>query len=63
MEHITPGGGRTVATTVRLPAVVWSALRQLAEQRALAGAGRPSLSAVVAALVEAETKRQVPRAV
>lgn len=55
---------RTIATTIRVPGRIWSALRQLAEQRALAGTGRPNVSAVVAELVEAETKRQeaAPRA-
>jgi hypothetical protein len=49
---------RTIATTIRVPGRVWSALRQIAEQRALADGGRPSLSAVVAELVEREVSRR-----
>lgn len=50
--------GRVIATTIRVSPAIWSALRQLAEQRALAGTGRPSVSATVAALVEAEQRRR-----
>jgi hypothetical protein len=49
----------TITSTIRVRPAVWSALRALAELRALKVGGRPSASAVIAELVtEAAAKRQ-----
>jgi len=45
-------------TTIRISTDTWRRLRALAEGRALKVGGRPSASAVVEELVEAEAKRQ-----
>jgi hypothetical protein len=49
---------RRIATTIRVPERIWTALRALAEQRALAEGGRPSVAALVVDLVEAEQRRR-----
>lgn len=45
-----------VLTTVRIPQETWQRLRQLAEQKAMLGGGRPSVSGVVTDLVEQAKK-------
>jgi len=47
-----------IVTTVRVRPDVWRALRRLAETRALADGGKPSVSGAITALVEAEERRR-----
>jgi hypothetical protein len=57
MEH-DGSGGRTIATTIRVPFAIWYALRKLSEDRAVNAGGRPSVSQTVVALVQAEEQRR-----
>lgn len=57
MEH-----ERTIATTIRMPERIWLTLRQLAQQKALEAGGRPNVSAVVVAMVEARGAEPRPAA-
>jgi hypothetical protein len=50
--------GNDVRTTIVIPARLWRVLRALAEDRALAGRGRPNASGVLRELLEAEAKRR-----
>lgn len=49
---------RKVVTTISVPAHVWRLLRELAQMRAEAKGGRPSASAVVADLVQRESRKR-----
>lgn len=52
----------SVVTTITLSPRLWRLLRSLAEARALESRGRPSASAVVRELVEAEAARRAGNA-
>jgi hypothetical protein len=50
-----------ITTTIVVPRRIWQLLRLLAEDRALEHGGKPSVSALIASLAEAEEKAR-PRA-
>ena len=60
LEALMEDPGRAITTTIRLRPSVWLALRRLAEAKALQAGrpGRPSASATLSALVEAEVARR-----
>ena len=49
-----------IRTSVVVPKRVWLMLRQLAEDRAVEEGGKPNASAIVAELVERESRRPRP---
>lgn len=49
---------QSIATTIRIPPAIWRLLRLYAEQRALREGGKANVSAMIAALVEAEAARR-----